>query len=123
MAKNATFDITSKVDLQEVDNAVNQAVKEVAQRYDFKGTTAELEFDRKAGVFKLLADDDYKLKALIDVLQSKLIKRGVPIRNLDYGTVEQAFGGKARQEITLLQGIPTEKARERVKANKGAAFT
>ncbi|HEX2093427.1 MAG TPA: YajQ family cyclic di-GMP-binding protein [Longimicrobiaceae bacterium] len=122
MAKNATFDITSKVDLQEVDNAVNQATKEVAQRYDFKGVTAEIEFDRKTGVFKLLAEDDYKLKALIDVLQSKLIKRGVPIRNLDYGTVEQAFGGKARQEITLLQGIPTEKAREIVKAIKGAGF-
>lgn len=122
MAKNATFDITSKVDLQEVDNAVNQARKEVAQRYDFKGVTAELEFDAKEGVFKLLADDDYKLTALIDVLQSKLIKRGVPIRNLDYGTVEQAFGGKSRQQVTLLQGIPTDKAREIVKAIKGAGF-
>ena len=122
MAKNATFDITSKVDLQEGDNAVNQTRKEVAQRYDFKGATAEVEFDAKEGVFKLLADDDYKLTALIDVVQSKLIKRGVPIRNLDYGVVEQAFGGKSRQQVTLLQGIPTEKAKDIVKKIKGAGF-
>jgi uncharacterized protein YajQ (UPF0234 family) len=122
MAKNATFDISSEVDLQEVDNAVNQASKEVAQRYDFKGTTAEIGFDRKAGTFTLLAEDEYKLTALVDVLQSKLIKRGVPIRNLDYGTVEQAFGGKARQVITLQQGIPTEKAKDIVKAIKAGGF-
>jgi len=122
MAKNATFDISSEVDLQEVDNAVNQATKEVAQRYDFKGATAEIGFDRKAGTFTLLADDDYKLTALIDILQSKLIKRGVPIRNLDYGTVEQAFGGKSRQVVTLQQGIPTEKAKDIVKAIKAGGF-
>jgi hypothetical protein len=122
MAKNATFDISSEVDLQEVDNALNQTVKEVAQRYDFKGVTAEIDFDPKAMTFTLLADDDYKLKALIDVLQSKLIKRGVPIRNLDYGKVEQAFGSKVRQVITLQQGIPTEKAKEIVKAIKNGGF-
>ncbi len=122
MAKNATFDITSKVDLQEVDNAVNQATKEVSQRYDFKGATAEIEFSKKDGTFTLLADDDYKLTALVDVLQSKLIKRGVPIRNLDYGTVEEAFGGKARQVITLQQGISIDKAKEIVKAIKNGGF-
>ena len=122
MAKNATFDITSEIDLQEVDNAVNQAQKEIAQRYDFKGATAEIEFSKEEANLKLLADDEYKLKALIDVLQSKLIKRGVPIRNLDYGKVEQASGGKARQEVKLQQGIPSEKAKDIVKSIKNAGF-
>lgn len=120
--KNSTFDITSTIDMQEVDNAVNQADKEVAQRYDFKGTTAEITFDREVGTLTLLADDDYKLKALIDVLQSKLIKRGVPIRNLDYGKVDTASAGKARQVITLQQGISSEKAKEIVKAIKNGGF-
>ena len=122
MAKNATFDISSSVDLQEVDNAVNQVRKEIAQRYDFKGSTAEIEFDQAESVLKLLSDDDYKLTALVDVLQSKLIKRGVPIRNLDYGKVESAFGGKVRQTVTLQQGISTEKAKEIVKAIKSGGF-
>ena len=78
MAKTATFDITSSVDLQEVDNAINQARKEVQQRYDFKGVTAEIEFSKKDGTLKLLADDEYKLTALVDIIQSKLIKRSVP---------------------------------------------
>ncbi|HEX6926074.1 MAG TPA: YajQ family cyclic di-GMP-binding protein [Longimicrobiaceae bacterium] len=122
MAKNATFDITSSVDLQEVDNAVNQARKEISQRYDFKGATAEIDFDRSAGTLTLTADDEYRLKAVIDVLQSKLIKRGVPIRNLDYGKVETAAAGKARQLITLQQGISSEKAKEIVKAIKSGGF-
>jgi uncharacterized protein YajQ (UPF0234 family) len=122
MAKNSTFDITSSVDLQEVDNALNQARKEVAQRYDFKNATAEIEFDRKTGALKLLADDDYKLGALVEVIQGKLAKRGVPIRNLDYGEVEQAFGGKARQTITLVQSISTEKGKEIVRSIKDAGF-
>ena len=122
MAKNSTFDISSTVDLQEVDNAVNQALKEVAQRYDFKGVTAEIEFSKKDGTLKLLAEDDFKLTALVEIIQGKLAKRGVPIRNLDYGEVEQAFGGKARQTITLVQEISTEKAKEIVKAIKAAGF-
>ncbi|CAN5640254.1 YajQ family cyclic di-GMP-binding protein [soil metagenome] len=122
MAKNSTFDITSTVDLQEVDNAVNQASKEVSQRYDFKGATAEIDFSKEDGTLTLLSDDEYKLKALIDVLQSKLIKRGVPIRNLDYGTVEPASGSKARQIITLQQGISTEKGKEIVKAIKNSGL-
>jgi len=122
MAKNSTFDISSTVDLQEVDNAVNQALKEVSQRYDFKGATAEIEFSKKDGTLKLLAEDDYKLTALVEIIQGKLAKRGVPIRNLDYGEVEQAFGGKARQTITLVQEISTEKAKEIVKAIKAAGF-
>lgn len=122
MAKNSTFDITSSVDLQEVDNAVNQARKEVSQRYDFKGATAEIEYDKDAATLTLLADDEYRLNALVDVLQSKLIKRGVPIRNLDYGTVDSASMGKARQVITLQQGISTEKGKEIVKAIKSGGF-
>ena len=122
MAKNSSFDITSDLDLQEVDNAVNQARKEVGQRYDFKGSTAEIGFDKGEGTLDLLADDDYKLKALIDILQSKLIKRGVPIRNLDYGDVEPASGGKARQIVKLQQGISTEKGKEIVKEIKNGGF-
>jgi cyclic-di-GMP-binding protein len=122
MAKNATFDISSSVDLQEVDNAVNQASKEVGQRYDFKGATAEIEFSKDDATLTLLADDEYKLTALVDILQSKLIKRGVPIRNLDYGKVEDAAAGKARQVITLQQGISGEKGKEIVKAIKAGGF-
>jgi cyclic-di-GMP-binding protein len=122
MAKNATFDITSNVDLQEVDNAVNQARKEVGQRYDFKGATAEIEYDKSEGTLTLLADDDYRLKSLVDVVQTKLIKRGVPIRNLDYGEVEPASGGKVRQVVRLQQGISTEKGKEIVKEIKSGGF-
>jgi cyclic-di-GMP-binding protein len=122
MAKNSTFDITSTIDMQEVDNAVNQAVKEIGQRYDFKGATAEIDLDRETGTLTLTADDEYRLKAVIDVLQTKLIKRGVPIRNLDYGKIETASAGKARQVVTLQQGISTEKAREIVKAIKAGGF-
>ena len=122
MAKTSTFDISTTVDLQEVDNALNQARKEISQRFDFKGATAEIEFSKKDGTLSLLSDDDFKLQALVDVIQTKLIKRGVPVRNLDYGEVEQAFGGKARQTITLVQGISTEKGKEIVKAIKAAGF-
>lgn len=122
MAKTATFDITSTIDLQEVDNAVNQARKEISQRYDFKGATAEIEFSKEDGTLTLLADDEYKLTAVVDVLQSKLIKRGVPIRNMDYGKVETASAGKARQVVTLQQGISSEKGKEIVKAIKNGGF-
>lgn len=122
MAKNSTFDITSTVDLQEVDNAVNQAAKEVGQRYDFKGATAEIDYSKDDGTLTLLADDEYRLNALVDILQSKLIKRGVPIRNLDYGKVESASAGKARQVVTLQQGISTEKGKEIVKEIRNGGF-
>jgi cyclic-di-GMP-binding protein len=122
MAKTSTFDITSSVDLQEVDNALNQARKEVQQRYDFKGVTAEMDLSKKDGTLTLLTDDEYKLTALVDLIQTKLIKRGVPIRNLDYGEVEQASGSKARQVITLVQSISTEKGKEIVKSIKEAGF-
>jgi uncharacterized protein YajQ (UPF0234 family) len=105
-----SFDIVSKVDMQEVDNAVNQAVKEIGQRYDFKGSKSEI--SRENDSIKILADDDYKLKAVIDVLQSKFIKRAISIKSLKYGKVEQASGGMARQLITVQQGISKEKGKE-----------
>jgi len=115
MATTASFDITSGVDLQEVDNAVNQARKEVAQRYDFKGSRAAIEFNRTENTLTLVADDEYKMTALWDVLQGRLVRRGVPTKNLTPGTVERAANDTVRRVITLQQGIPTEAAREIVK--------
>ncbi len=122
MAKNSTFDITSTIDLQEVDNAVNQARKEVAQRYDFKGAVVSIDFDRAEGTLLLSANDEYRIQALVDVLQTKLIKRGVPIRNLDYGSIEPASAGTVRQTINLQQGISTEKGKEIVREIKSGGF-
>lgn len=111
MAKSNSFDISTGVDLQEVDNAVNQAHKEIAQRYDFKGTNCVLDFDRDAGTVKLEADDTYRLDALRQVLREKLARRKVPLKNLDAGKVEDATLGRARQTISLKQGIDQETAK------------
>ncbi|HJV64334.1 MAG TPA: YajQ family cyclic di-GMP-binding protein [Geomonas sp.] len=105
-----SFDIVSKVDMQEVDNAVNQTVKEISQRYDFKGTKSEVTMEKDA--IKVLADDDYKLKAIIDILQSKFVKRNISPKALQYGKAEQASGGMVRQMINLQVGIPKEKAKD-----------
>jgi uncharacterized protein YajQ (UPF0234 family) len=115
MANAASFDITSGVDLQEVDNAVNQARKEIAQRYDFKGSRAAIDFDRTANTITLTADDDFKMTALWDVLQGRLVRRGVPTKNLTPGELERAANDTVRRVVTLQQGIPTEAAREIVK--------
>ena len=118
---NYSFDVTTGADLQEVDNAVNQSVKEVRQRYDFKGTHCVVEFDRDAAVLKLEADDDFRIKALFDIVQSKLIKRNVPLKNLQVGETEPAAGGRVRKQIALTQGISGDTAREitkNVKAQK-----
>lgn len=112
---NYSFDVSTGADLQEVDNAVNQTHKEIAQRFDFKGTHCTVEFDRDKAAIRLEADDDFRMKALFDVLQTKLIKRGVPVRNLDMGPDEAASSGRVRREITLTQGIPSETARQIVK--------
>lgn len=112
-----SFDIVVKVDLQEVDNAINQAQKEIAQRYDFKGSNSKIDWDKKAEI-TLLGDDDFKLKTLVDIVQTKLVKRGVSIKNMVYGTVESALGGQARQKITLQQGIPKDTAKLIVKTIK-----
>ena len=92
MAQTSSFDVTTGVDLQEVDNAVNQAQKEIAQRYDFKDSKASIEFKRAESMLVLIADSDFKMRALFDVLQSKLIKRGVPVKNLDIGETKPAGG-------------------------------
>jgi uncharacterized protein YajQ (UPF0234 family) len=111
----ASFDVTSGVDLQEVDNAVNQARKEIAQRYDFKGSRAAIDFDRTANTITLTADDDFKMNALWEVLQGRLVRRGVPTKNLTPGELERAANDTVRRVVTLQQGIPTEAAREIVK--------
>ena len=120
MAANQSFDITTGCDLQEVDNAVNQTMKEINQRYDFKGVKIGIDFKRDEGKLVLTAPDDYKLKASWEILQSKMVRRQVPLKNLKEGSVEPAGGATVRQEITLQQGIPTDKAKEIVKAIKDA---
>ena len=118
MATQCSFDITSNVDLQEVDNALNQARKEVAQRYDFKGSKAAIDFDANESKLVLTADDEFKLNALWEIVQTRLIRRNVPVKNLTRGTPVPAANSTVRQDIALQQGIPTEKAREIVKLIK-----
>ena len=120
MADQCSFDVTSNVDLQEVDNALNQARKEVAQRYDFKGAKASVEFDQKESKLLLIADDDFKLNALWEIIQTRLVRRNVPVKNLTRGAVIPAANSTVRQEISLQQGIPVEKAKDIVKFLKDA---
>ena len=122
MASQSSFDITTGADLQEVDNAINQARKELAQRYDFKGSKASIDFDKAKAQIVLVADDDFKMKALFDLLQGRLIKRGVPVKNLVIGDVLPAANSTVRREIGLTQGIAGDKAREIVKAIKEGGF-
>ena len=119
MAKNCSFDIVSIVDLQEVKNAVNQATMEVRQRFDFKGSKSEISLDEKVPALNLISDDDHKMKSVVDILESKLIKRQVSLKALSYGTVEPAGGNTVRQAIQLQQGVSQEKGKEIVKAIKG----
>ena len=118
MAEN-TFDIVSKVDLQEVSNAIQQALKEVHTRYDLKDSKSDIQMDGKEALV-LTSADEFKLKAVNDVLQGKLVKRGVPLKALTYGAIEPAAGSTVRQRITMQQGIPIEKAREIVKLIKNS---
>ncbi|MRR33291.1 YajQ family cyclic di-GMP-binding protein [bacterium] len=111
-----SFDIVSKVDMQEVDNAVNQTVKEIAQRYDFKKSKSEVTLEKDA--VKILADDDFRLKAIIDILQSKFLKRGISVKALQYGNAEAASGGMVRQLINVQQGISKEKGKDIIAAIK-----
>ncbi len=110
-----SFDITSKIDLQEVDNAVNQARKEVAQRYDFKGSKAAIEFNRGENKLTLVADDEFKMRALWELLEGRLVKRKVPVKNLKPGEIQRAANDTVRRDIELQIGIPTEASREIVK--------
>src|SRR4030067_1628769 len=118
MAAENSFDIVSKIDLQEVKNAIEQALKEVGQRFDFKGSKSDIRLDESATEISVTSDDEYKLKSLIDILQTKLIKRGISPKALTYGKVESGLGGTAKQKITLQQGIPSDKAKEIVRAIK-----
>jgi cyclic-di-GMP-binding protein len=115
MATQASFDITSNVDLQEVDNAVNQARKEIGQRYDFKGSTAAIDFDRGENTLTLSAEDSFKLDAVWEILQTRLIRRNVPVKNMKLGELENATGSTVKRKIDLQQGIPGEAAKEIVK--------
>ena len=117
MATENSFDIVSKVDLQEVSNAIQNALKEVHTRFDLKDSKSDIQLEGKEAMI-LSSVDEYKLKAVTDILQGKLVKRGVPIKALTYGAVEPAAGSTVRQKVTMQQGIPIEKAREIVKAIK-----
>ncbi len=115
MADSCSFDVTSNVDLQEVDNALNQARKEVAQRYDFKGSKASIEFDATESTLTLVADDAFKLTALWEIVQTRLVRRNVPVKNLTRGEIVPAANSTVRQEVKLQQGIPSEAARDIIK--------
>lgn len=120
MAQQHSFDVTTGVDLQEVDNAVNQAQKEIIQRYDFKGVTAEIEFRRAESKIVLTAQDEYRMTALYDVLQTRLIRRGVPIKNLEAGEIKPAGGDTVRREVTLQMALDGETAKKVAAAIKAA---
>jgi uncharacterized protein YajQ (UPF0234 family) len=115
MAAQVSFDVTSDVDLQEVDNAVNQAGKELAQRYDFKGSKAAIDFKRAENTIEIVADDRFKMDAVWDILQTRMIRRGVPIKNLKPSDVEPVAGGLVKRTVELQQGIPTEAAKSIIK--------
>jgi cyclic-di-GMP-binding protein len=117
MAAENSFDIVSKVDLQEVSNAIQNALKEIHTRFDLKDSKSDIQLEGKEALI-LTSADDYKLKAVTDILQGKLVKRGVPIKALVYGAVEPAAGSSVRQKVTMQQGIPIEKAKEIVKVIK-----
>jgi cyclic-di-GMP-binding protein len=116
MASQNSFDVVSKIDMQEVSNAIQQALKEIHQRFDFKGSKSSIEL--KEDNIILISDDEFKLKAVTDILEQKLVKRSVPLKGLSFGKVEPAAQSTVRQEITLQQGISADKAREIVKSIK-----
>ena len=114
-----SFDIISKVDLAEVQNAVNQGNKEISQRYDFKGSKSEVTLNQKDSQMVILADDEMKLKNVVDIIQSKLVKRGISLKAITYNKVEDAAGGMVRQTIDIQSGINKDKCKEIVKFIKG----
>jgi cyclic-di-GMP-binding protein len=120
MAQQNSFDITTGVDLQEVDNAINQAQKEIGQRYDFKDSKSTIEFQRTEGKILLTSDSDFRMQALFDVLQAKLIKRGVPVKNLDIGDIKPAGGDTVRRDVGLKMSLDGDTANKVVAAIKDA---
>ncbi len=111
MAKEPSFDVVSEVDMQEVNNAINQTVKEITQRFDFKGTKSVVEVENGNSI-KIVTEDDTRMRNIVDILQSKFIKRGVSIKNLEYGKVESAAGGMVRQSVRIKQGIEADVAKK-----------
>lgn len=122
MADQNSFDVVSKVDMQEIKNAVDQALKEIHQRFDFKGTKTELTLKEKENELVLVSDDEYKLRSVVDILQAKLIKRTVSVKAFTFGVVEPALGGTVRQTAKIQNGLATEKAKEIAKAIKEGKF-
>ena len=120
MAKDCSFDVVSEVDLQEVDNAVNQTVKEVGQRFDFRGSKSTVTLD--GILIKVVSDDDHKLKNVIEILETKIIKRGISFKNLDYGKIESGFSGTSRQIVTVKKGIDKDKAKDVIAYIKNNKF-
>ncbi len=118
MAQEFSFDVVSKVDLQEVSNAVQQAGKEIGTRFDFRGSKSSIDWNEKELALTLISDDESKLKSVVDILETRLVKRGIAVKALDYGKIEPAAGATVRQVAKVQQGIPTEKAKEIVKAIK-----
>lgn len=118
MADEHTFDIVSKVDLQEVSNAVQQAVKEISQRFDFKGSKSSIDLSKEKAEITLVADDDYKLKSLTEILKAKLVKRNVSLKTLNFGNVEKAASDTLRQLVSLQQGLSPERAKDITKLIK-----
>ena len=116
---NFSFEIVSEVDLQEMDNAVNQANKELAQRYDFRDSKASIAYDRKEAKITLIADDEFKLRALTDILATRMAKRGISLKSLKFNEPERAFEGYLRQQVEICMGIEKEKAKELVGIVKG----
>ena len=116
---NFSFDIVSEVDLQEADNAVNQAKKELSQRYDFRGSKSSIEYNRDEKKITLIADDDFKLRSLTDILSTKIVKRGISLKSLNFKEPEKAFEGTLRQVIEINTGIPKEKAKDLAAIIKG----
>src|SRR5215213_10259301 len=120
MAQNFSFDVTTGVDLQEVDNAMNQAQKEIAQRYDFKGSKATIEFNRAEAMLVLVADNDFQMKSLFDIVQTRLIKRNVSVKNLDIGEIKPAENDTVRREIKLKTALDSDTAKKVSAAIKDA---
>lgn len=119
---DSSFDVVSKCDLQEMDNAVNQAMKEIATRFDFRGSVSKIALDKVKKELSLESDSEGKLQSVLDILQSKLIKRGLSLRNLDLQKMEGASGGTVRQKAKLVEGIPMEKAKAMVAGIKEKKF-
>ena len=122
MANNFSFDIVSEVNFMEVDNAITQAQKELAQRYDFKGSKSSIDYNKAEKKITLIGDDEFKLKSLVDIVEGKFAKRGVPLKSMNFKAKEQAFEGTVRQIVELVSGLPSDKAKELTKMIKNEKF-